>query len=94
MYNASKCEQEKSDRFRVKRLQGLEYPEEMRYIKESSAALLMSVPLHDFDKKKRSRHDLDTSWREIHSTNGSSKVRKEGVVGSIRGMTEIQLRYG
>ena len=51
IYVARRYEQEKNDRIVDERLQGLEYPEEMRDIKESCAALLISVPLHDFDKK-------------------------------------------
>ena len=35
----------------IRGCKGLEYPEEMRDIKESYAALPMSVPLHDLDKK-------------------------------------------
>ena len=34
----------------IRGCKGLEYPEEMRDIKESYAALPMSAPLHDFDK--------------------------------------------
>ena len=51
IYDARRYEQEKNGSIVDKRLQGLEYPEEMRNIKESYAALPMSVPLHDLDKK-------------------------------------------
>ena len=51
IYDARRYEQEKNGRIVDKRLQDLEYPEEMRDIKESYAALPMSVPLHDLDKK-------------------------------------------
>ena len=51
IYDTRRYEQEKNGRIVDKRLQDLEYLEEMRDIKESYAALPMSVPLHDFDKK-------------------------------------------
>ena len=51
IYDARRYDQGKNDIIVDKRLQGLEYPEEMRDIKESCAALLISVPLHNFDKK-------------------------------------------
>ena len=51
IYDTRRYEQEKNGRIVDKRLQNLEYPEEMRDIKESYTALPMSVPLHDLDKK-------------------------------------------
>ena len=51
IYVARRYEQEKNDRIVDERLQGLEYPEEMRDIKESCAALPIYVPLHNFEKK-------------------------------------------
>ena len=77
IYVARRYEQEKNDRIVDERLQGLEYPEKMRDIKESSLALLMQVPLHDFDKKKQQRHNFNTGWREIQPRSGNSRVRKK-----------------
>ena len=51
IYDVRRYEQEKNGRIVDKRLQGLEYTEEMRDIKKSYAALPISVPLHDLDKK-------------------------------------------